>query len=264
MWLKSFRMVFGIPGFYSEEPGDSPAGSGSGSGTDDDVDPIVAELRKKIEDERRGRLAEMKAAKELKAKLDSLGDIDLEEYRTLKSQQAEAERLKAEERGDYEKLVRTTAEKYREQEETLKSQLSEQQAEADRLFASYELTQAFTKANGQDRLQPYFEMAASKFYRVEMVDNQRQFVFESPDGSPLFTKDGKEVKTASQLAVYMREETDAGVFFEPVSGVKGTGVGNNEPRRTSGNNRLPVIDRNDPIAAGRHYADVAAGRAVWR
>ncbi|MGL4640573.1 MAG: hypothetical protein ACRCVX_12700 [Shewanella sp.] len=248
-----FFYFFGQPAFAAdpEEPlADSPT-------PDDDE---LAKLRAQLEQERQGRIRETKLAKDRAEKLRQFEDIDPEEYRTMKEQAAAAKLKEEEAKGNYEAINRATAEKFAKTEAEYKSRIAQQEAELNASFANVNLSRAFAEADGQSRFAPYFEKIAADYYRVEVVDGQRQFVFQDRDGSPLLNKDRQEVKTAADLALYLKAESDAAVFFEPVTPVKGLGL---QPNNAGGrgNSKVISVDRRDAEAVGRYSAELADGRA---
>lgn len=181
-----------------------------------------APLKKAIEAERQNARKAAKEAADLKKRLAALEEIDVEEYKALKSAQEEAKRKKLEEAGEYQKLIAKkdeaiTAAEARAQEAT---------AKANKALSKVLLTQAFTANGGDGTVLNHFLKVIGDLEIDE-------------DGAPVIPtalrNDGSEIETLEEWVAHVRDTDPAyGIYFRPLNKAQGSGdQGGKAPKSTT-------------------------------
>jgi hypothetical protein len=168
-------------------------------------------LKKALAAERQNARNAAKEVAQLKKQLEAFGSIDPEEYKTLKQQREDEQRIKLEEKGQYQLLI-AEKDKLIQAE---KEKAAEATAKASKALSKVLLTQAFTKAEGDGSLLPHFLKVVGDLE----IDK---------DGNPIIPtvvkKDGTEVESLDEWITHIRDnEPGYGVYFKPLNKAAGSG-----------------------------------------
>lgn len=167
---------------------------------------------------------ERKAKKALEAKLGKLKDVDPEEYNRLKTEAEERDRKKAEEKGEFDKILAKNKEQFQKDLDAANQKAEKYKGSlADTLITNEALAAVTAEKGIPDLLLPVlkprlkFVEAEDESFRVEVLDAK---------GEPMVTKDGPA--KAIELVKELKASPVFGRAFDGTdTGGGGAGPGNN-------------------------------------
>lgn len=205
----------GVRDFYQED-GDVFRLDVEGVEFPDEVDGLKSALEK----ERKARKKYEGDYRELQDKIPD--DFDVERWQELTEAEKDRERKKAEERGEYEKLVQQVKEQKDKQIAELEERYNSLQRKREQDFIERELV---TEASEQDAHAGLLVKHARDFVRFTDRDGDRVPVIVDEDGDRMLTEDGDEAGF-SYLVSWMKEQDRFAPLFKP-SGATGGGASGN-------------------------------------
>lgn len=168
----------------------------------------IDEALKGVDAKKTELLGETKAEREkrrnLEAELEKLkavaGDVDLDDYKRLKQAEAEQEKIEAEKKGEYEKLMTNFKEKSAAEIAEAKARGDELQAKLHNTIKTNEILAALSKEEGSV---PLLKNAVEARTRIEEIDGKSVVVGLDEKGDPIIAEDGS-IGTALDVVKHLK------------------------------------------------------------
>lgn len=148
-------------------------------------------------------------AKKLRQKLEQLGDIDPDEYRTLKEQRQEAEAAKLKKEGDFEALKDQLKSKYQKELEARDSDLGRTRSALQKHLIEGTAIAAIAKEKGSAKL-----LLPHVVSRARMVEEDGEYRVEvlGANGEPMFNAEGERASIEDVVRELKASEDFLGAF----------------------------------------------------
>lgn len=190
--------------------------------------------------------------KTLQEKLDTLKDVDPEEYRKLKKDMDDAARNKAKDAGDWESRERQLIEKHTQELEAEKARGKNLLTAVEEALVDSAAVKAIEKEGGNVTL--LLPHVKSRMRVVEGKDGKFHAEVLDASGNPLIGDGKGNPMTAEQLVGTMKEDVAFGGAFKP-SGNSGSGAdpaaGTSTPAGTvNANDAQGIANQADKIVSG--------------
>jgi len=139
---------------------------------------------------------------QLKQKLETLSQVDVDEYARLRQEAKERERKEAEKRGEYERLLGETREEYEARIKAKEEALAAKESQLRELVRDRELSAALAKEGLKPEAQDLALSYASRFVETREIDGRVRAVVVGPDGKPRLNANGDEMSVSEFVAEF--------------------------------------------------------------